>query len=265
MRRCDTRSGVLFTAARIVLPSAAAVTLIALAVASLAADDETDNVDKLRAALSKCGTLKLHGNGVDIAIHADPGTSLADLPRDSRSLVTGLYFRTSLSAERIEAIFSSLPNIKSVVVQEKCWNSRIAVCAAKIQGLREFRAPECGLSQDDVAQIAKATDLEVLLIDGNPDIGASVGLLSKLRNLRQLAMSEIPLESKDITWIRNNKQLTALFLVDTQADDEIVPTLQTLPNLSLLAISGSKISTEGVAKLKTIKSLRIFTYDASDE
>lgn len=233
--------------------------------------EDTDVVDLERALANRRGLVASVASGgesyLQVQIHRETDAalrSLAQVSIDARRRVKRVIIKEPCTDTRSLLLLARFDAIESLDICENGWASPLSKVVADLPSLTELWAEGSGIRGDDLRSIAKARQLEILMIGRNRFKGSDLESLRSLHRLTQLSLSNMPIETKDLQFIEATKELQCLQLVSTQVDDDIIPIVRNCKHLTLLALAGSKVTQRGVAKLSQERPSIIVSYGRDD-
>jgi len=125
------------------------------------------------------------------------------------------------------------------------------VSVANLKNLKELTVYENQLTDVGLARLANLTGLEQLILAKNQITGSGLGHLANLTKLYDLTLDDNPITDEGLKTLPALPGLSFLSLVRTNVTDASIQVLGKLPADREISISiaGSKISSEGAAKL----------------
>ena len=121
-------------------------------------------------------------------------------------------------------------------------------------GLERLLA-DTGLSDDDIAHLAKHRRLWQVSLLGNGFTDRSLATLGSLPELKDLTVSRVDITDNGLTHLRNLQKLESLYICFAPIQGRGLDNLAALPKLRHLSLNGSAISDDGLAELAGCQSL----------
>jgi Leucine-rich repeat (LRR) protein len=108
--------------------------------------------------------------------------------------------------------------------------------------------------------ISQCMTIQELFVGGSIS-GDGLEAIGRLPHLKVLSLMEQPLSSSDILRLGSCTELEDLTLCDTKIDDGVVEFLLQLPALKTLDVVGTRISTQGIARLSRHAPITLYHDD----
>ena len=173
-----------------------------------------------------------------------------------------------LKHPRSRSLFSSVVEFRSFGLTHSCFLDLYSQLN-QLKHLAYLDLNQCDLVDEDIAMLAELRALKWLRISGSKYLTVEcIKELVKLRKLRELHASSLPISNNELELLLEIPKLDCLSLGNTKIDDDGMDMLVNKGGFILLDLSGTSITDRGISKLcqmATLMSLDISNTKITDE
>ncbi len=106
------------------------------------------------------------------------------------------------------------------------------------------------LTESELQALRLFPELKYLNISESTVVDRDLNLIGKIISLDELSLDNTSITDEGIKQINNLNQLNSLWLVNTNITDHAIETLLNLPRLTEIDVRGTRISADGLRRLK---------------
>ena len=224
-------------------------------------------VARIDDALGRNGfaTTATQDRRVSVQIHDHPDAAFEALGKlDAKTLasIKTLILQKPCRNPESAVVLEKLSSLESLdIFCENGWNKGIANAVAKSRTIDDLWGEGSGIDPYGLRQIAKAKQMQVLMIGRNPFKGSDLECFKDLTNLTQLSLTEIEVSARDLQFLERCENLRWLDLSTSPVDDDIIPIVSKCKNLLILSLTGTKVTKEGSQQLRKNLPFTIISTD----